>query len=267
VSGKKIRTQNELNREAELVLKNLELWKLPVCPFEIAEKEGIELLPGSFSEGFDGRIRFVPEISTFAISYRKPGQGRTFGRVRFTIAHELAHYFLHRDYLLSEQCHSSKSNFISTNSMESEADQFASSLLMPEELFRSKIKSLGSGIAELKDLVNLANNVFITSITSTVLRYCTSDLEACGLVLSKNNQVCWARFSEDMKYHRMGFYGNNSLPKGSITSTKSRSGDIVSATISPETWFDSPDYDGYLWEEALDLGQTGLTLTFLSLQD
>ena len=260
-------TQTHPAKEAEQVLKNLDLWKLPVCPFEIARKEGIELLPGSFSDGFDGRIRYVPEISSFVISFRKDGPGRTKGRVRFTLAPELGHYFLHRDYLLSEQCHSSKSNFTSKEQMEVEADQFASSLLMPMDLFRSRIKFLRSSVADLGDLVKLANNEFQTSITSTVLRYCSSDIEPCGMIVSRKGKVCWCRFSEDMKYLRMGYYGNLTIPIDSVTATQLGSEvGIVSDAIEPWTWFENTFFNGKLWEEAMSLGRTGYTLTYLTRQ-
>lgn len=77
--------------EAEEVLRNLGLWKLPVDPITIARIEEIELLPDSYGDGFDGRIRFIKEIGSFAISFRQEGPGRSSGRVRFTLAHELGH--------------------------------------------------------------------------------------------------------------------------------------------------------------------------------
>ncbi|MCL2588798.1 MAG: ImmA/IrrE family metallo-endopeptidase [Oscillospiraceae bacterium] len=62
-------------------------------------------------------------------------------RQRFTIAHELGHYFLHFDRNSSEE-----NVWISfrgeRNKEEYEADMFAAELLMPEELVRAKYKDL-----------------------------------------------------------------------------------------------------------------------------
>lgn len=256
--------------EAEAALKNLDLWRIPVDPFEVARKEGIELLPGEFSDGFDGRIRFIKEISCFAISYRRTGFRRSEGRVRFTLAHELGHYYLHRKYLLTGECHSSVTNFVSKDQMEVEADKFAAALLMPMELFRKRINVLRSRVADLSDLVKLANNEFQTSITSTVRRYCTSDVEPCGAIFSRDGIVQWCHFSEDMRLSGMGYYPFGSqLPGESITVGKlaqSTGGEIVSGAVKPLKWFDNPRHDGYLWEEAMPLGNTGLVLTYLTLQ-
>lgn len=59
-------------------------------------------------------------------------------RQRFTIAHELAHFALHR----SQQVEFVDQNFFrngNSNSMEAEANRFAGELLMPEELFRKYV--------------------------------------------------------------------------------------------------------------------------------
>lgn len=55
-------------------------------------------------------------------------------RDRFTIAHELGHYFLH--YLYPERQSSAAFGRGLQNSVETQANVFASSLLMPEEKYR-----------------------------------------------------------------------------------------------------------------------------------
>ena len=259
----------QTEKSAEFALKNLDCWRLPVDPFEIAKKEEIELLPDDFGEGFDGRIRYLAEVSCFAISYRQTGPARSNGRVRFTVAHELGHYYLHRDYLLSGKCHSSITNFASNEQIESEADNFAAALLMPMELFRARVKRLRSFVADLKDLCKMASNDFQTSITSTVRRYCQADIEPCGVLFSKGGIVQWGQFSQDMQYMGMGcFPFNNQLPADSVTA-KMR-GDQkcdASGSVEPWLWFDSPKCGSKkLWEEAIVLGSTGTTLTYLTIQ-
>ena len=255
-------------KTAEAILKSLDLWRLPVYPIAIAKIEGIELLPDKFGDGFDGRIRFIKEIDSFAISYREQGPGRSLGRVRFTLAHELGHYYLHKPYLLGGECHSSKTNFVSKDKMEEEADEFAASLLMPMELFRDRIQLLRSGVASLGNLCRLADDVFNTSVTSTVRRYCQSDVEPCAAVFSENGRVRWCIFSEDMRRTGMGFieFGSN-LPEASHTAKlDDPSLSEVEGSIEPWQWFDSPRFEGRLWEEAMRLGQTGLVLTYLTQQ-
>lgn len=260
---------NRIEKAAELALKNLESWKLPVDPIEIAKKEEIELLPDDYGEGFDGRIRFLNEIERFAISYRKVALGRSEGRVRFTIAHELGHYYLHRDYLLAGKCHTSTTNFASNDQMEFEADSFAAALLMPMDLFRQRVKRLRSHVADLNDLRKMASNDFRTSITSTVRRYCQSDVEPCGAIFSRAGTVQWAQFSQDMSYLGMGFFPfGQKLPEGSVTAKMNQRSDSESSgAVDPWVWFDSPKCENKkLWEESMVLGSTGVTLTYLTLQ-
>lgn len=66
-------------------------------------------------------------------------------RQRFTIAHEIAHYARHR----FQQVEFEDLNFFrngDSNPMEVEANRFASELLMPETVFREKVKIFSGSI-------------------------------------------------------------------------------------------------------------------------
>jgi Zn-dependent peptidase ImmA (M78 family) len=121
--------------------------------------------------------------------------------IRFSIAHELGHFYLphHREVLLSGKWHSSHCDFVSDKSLEREADTFAASLLMPHDLFVDEVSSRGGGFCTLKDLTELANNTFNTSITSTALRYAHLNFEPCCVVLSRSQEVLYSVRSEDMR--------------------------------------------------------------------
>lgn len=69
-------------------------------------------------------------------------------RQRFTIAHEIAHFSLHR----FQQAEFKDLNFFrngETNPMEVEANRFASELLMPESVFRDRVKIFSGSIEEI----------------------------------------------------------------------------------------------------------------------
>ncbi len=72
-------------------------------------------------------------------------------RQRFTLAHELAHYLLHR----GEQTRFVDTAFlrrdINSDPMEREADRFAGELMMPESDFRSAVQE---GLRNVSDLAN-----------------------------------------------------------------------------------------------------------------
>lgn len=81
-------------------------------------------------------------------------------RDRFTLAHELGHYFLH--YLYPERRGAASFNRGSRNTAETEANVFASSLIMPEDLFRRAYADLGG------DLYGLARRFDVSPAAAEV---------------------------------------------------------------------------------------------------
>src|SRR4051812_9187301 len=111
-------TVEAIERCANDVLAAHEIRSLPVDPFYIAQQEKIALLPGDYDGCFDGRIEFRGRGAggRFILYYAQPQAGsRPAGRVRFSVAHELAHFYLpqHRAYLLSGVWHGSHAGFVS----------------------------------------------------------------------------------------------------------------------------------------------------------
>ena len=138
------------------------------------------LRAGDYGGTFDARIEFYPNLKRFCIFHADPGGWRTVGRVRFSIAHEVGHFYLpaHRERLLKGIMHNSVTDFGSRSPTEIEADEFAADLLMPMGLFRAELNLFRNGFCDLDDLTRLADRLG-TSITSTARRYCESDREPC----------------------------------------------------------------------------------------
>src|SRR3546814_42737 len=79
------------------------------------------------------------------------------GFQRFSIAHELGHYFLdgHIDHLFNgSDFHASQAGFVSQDPYEREADHFATGLLMPEKLFRRAMGRYDDGLDAIERLAN-----------------------------------------------------------------------------------------------------------------
>jgi IrrE N-terminal-like domain len=275
-SGKKAEAKVvDFDEIAENTLSALGIRQLPVNPYEIATEEGIELAAGLYGERFDARIEYIRSVDTFILYYRSAQHGRTEGRVRFSLAHELGHFYLpgHRAYLLSGKSHNSVSDFRSRDPREEEADEFAAALLMPRKLFAAELKTRRLTICTLADLSRLADAVFETSLTSTVRRYCQFDWEACSMVVSEGGTVKWAKHSDSMRALGLGFieYGMR-VPNTSPTAKlwerlkTEKTLDRVESRVDPELWYNR-SHRSHLWEEAMPLGYTGQVLTFLTLED
>jgi IrrE N-terminal-like domain len=253
----------------------LEMWRLPVNPLAIAKQEGIELAPGQYGKKFDARIKFIRTAKTFILSYREACDGLTEGRVRFSVGHELGHYYLphHREYLLRGLTHRSVTDFRSRDPREMEADEYSSALLMPSALFAGVLKTRNISICTLADLSSLAENTFQTSLTSTVRRYLGLDWEACSMVVTENGMVKWAKHSDSMRARGMGWieYGTpvpNTTPTAKLWERLGKEATLerMEGGVDADIWFERP-YRRRLWEEAMPLGYTGLVLTFLTAEE
>jgi Zn-dependent peptidase ImmA (M78 family) len=128
------------------VIEQHKITALLVDPFSVAKNENILCLEfEAIAPGMFGCLMKVGD--KFGIFYSDRFSSDGFRR--FTVAHELGHYFLpgHIEYLFSQgnERHESESGFISDDRYEREADSFAAALLMPEEVFRSVAALLTPG--------------------------------------------------------------------------------------------------------------------------
>jgi hypothetical protein len=267
-------TDDDIDRVAKDVLRAFDLEeKLPVDPFLIAKEEDIRVLPGNYDNEFDGRIEYRRE-SGFGHFYlffaEEELPFRPQGRVRFSVAHELGHYFLpeHRDRLLAGKSHGSHADFVSKKEREREADRFAARLLMPTDLFEDEVRAMDS-YCTLKDLRRLASEVFHTSLTSTIRRYVDLNFEPCCLVLAENGVISWSICSEDMRDQALGWtdWGSR-IPSASVTaraviSKLSGANLMTEGPIDSSVWF-SRRNSCRLWEEVLLLSSSGRTLTYIT---
>jgi hypothetical protein len=129
------------------VLKLQNITTLPIDPFKIAEaKEIMHQENPSLDAGVSGCLMRVGDIFGIMYSTRYSSSGFK----RFTVGHELGHYFLegHAQYLFRDGCtlHTSNTGFVSDDRYEQEADAFSASLLMPKSLFREAATNAGTGL-------------------------------------------------------------------------------------------------------------------------
>lgn len=89
------------------------------------------------------------------------------GRERFSVAHELGHWLLHRGRSFKCRVDDPSANLSSEWALEKEADSFAAHLLMPGPLFNPVIASFGK--PTFQQLARVADN-FETSVMATSLR-------------------------------------------------------------------------------------------------
>jgi Zn-dependent peptidase ImmA (M78 family) len=150
---------------AEKLVKDEKL-TLPIDILSIAEKHAILVEPKPASaKGVSGMLIRVG--NGFAIAYAT--HIRSEGFQRFSIAHELGHYFLegHPESVFrgGQAVHESHAGFGSGDQIELEADHFAAGLLMPSHLFKVEAGKYGDGFEAIENLAGVCK----TSLTAYTL--------------------------------------------------------------------------------------------------
>lgn len=113
---------------------------------DIAALHGIEVLYEDMPSNESGYFKKVGDHCVIGINRKHNPK-----RQRFTFAHELGHFFLHKDKNNVEFRDEVFYRIENTSSIEYAANEFASRLLMPEERL---IKKLDEGVSDLKELAD-----------------------------------------------------------------------------------------------------------------
>ncbi len=139
----------KIEKKAEETLVAFGAKTIPVPVEEIASKLGIKISRGPSKE-FSGLLIRKDGAALIGVNNSEAPV-----RQRFTIAHELGHYYLHPNKDTFVDYRDNKKGEISTP-REREADIFAAALLMPRDQIEKDFRILAkSGFAE-KDLEQLA---------------------------------------------------------------------------------------------------------------
>lgn len=161
----------------------------PDAPITIVK--GLQL-----SKGVEGMLMPHPSGSgEWGIVYNETI--RSAGRRNFTLAHELGHYFLHRNtHPGGLKC--TNRNMAdwdeARNKIEGEANTFASYLLMPLDDFRAQIKGRVIDI----DVMTELSDRYAVSLTAAILKWMTITDKRAMIVVGKEGFIDWAWSSEPL---------------------------------------------------------------------
>lgn len=157
------------------------------------------------------------------------------GRRNFTLAHELGHYLLHR-MMAGNEIICEKSDMWEWDSAyrvrESEANQFASFLLMPRDDFDIQtaefVRPVVSDFAKLSGRYNV-------SITAAVLKWLELTNQRAMVVISRDGFIDWAWSSKPLL--RSGVFlrtrkGAMELPDSALAA-KITEGGVYEGVVSP----------------------------------
>lgn len=133
--------RQQLESQATSLLEQHNLLSIPVNPVAVANAEGVEVFSINFrDDSVSGILRKEDGVYRIYVN-----SNHSNNRKRYTIAHELGHYVLHRDGIAAfidpelnlYRSKDSSGENTSQGDMEIQANIFASALLMPAELVKT----------------------------------------------------------------------------------------------------------------------------------
>jgi Zn-dependent peptidase ImmA (M78 family) len=191
---------------------------------KIANFEDVPVHYDNYEDAFDGMLLYDIESTDFHIHINTDnGNKKNSKRGRFTLAHELGHFFLdeHRlglKYGLLEP-HASFHNLNQKSLIEEEADYFAGCLLMPTVKFKNhssdykrRTGNKGFSFNTLKDL----SESFQASILSTLIRFGEVGTHEIFAIISKDNIVKWYVKSNDFPNWTWKFKIGEQVPQTTV---------------------------------------------------
>ncbi|MFZ5531270.1 MAG: ImmA/IrrE family metallo-endopeptidase [Pseudomonadota bacterium] len=213
--------------------------------------------------GFEGALFPNEERSAWMLLYNN--QLRSPGRVRFTQAHELGHYLLHRAGRDAFQC--TDGDMLDWDqdekNIELEADIFASHLLMPANDFREQV----SGRVDL-DLFSHCADRYGVSLTAAILKWLEFTEEKAVLVMSREGFMNWSWSSKSARKAGAFFKTKAKpvpIPDGSLAADGTIAHDRAGSPVSGRVWFRHADRAMVLREMKLYSEHYDSLLTLLIL--
>jgi hypothetical protein len=257
---------------ANAVFHDIGLGRVRVQPLEIIEEIEIGYSYDDFGDSFDGLIEHRwGDFHIYCNARTNEHDGSP--RMRFTLAHELGHYFIdeHRNALAAGQDpHASKTDGPGKLLIEREANYFASNLLMPKTELVQFLSKTKEGLQSFLDI----GSHFGVSAQSTAIR-CVQDCGSrCAVVMFREGKSPWCELSPVLQFS--GFTQpkrfSNGPPLGGAAAEAWAAlpdglSSIFTNTSTATTWFSSvteqSDRNEIITEQAVRLGSRGV-LTLLT---
>lgn len=182
---------------------------------------------------------------------------RSKGRINFTLAHEFGHYLIHRlKYPDGINC--TQEDMATWDSeyrqIESQANDFAASLLMPFDDFR---KQIGAKSAPDLDKLGSCAKRYEVSLIASILRWLQYTERRSLLVVSRDDFILWAR-SSDSAFRSGAFIKTAGqppvpIPPGSLAAQRHLAGRSTGdIELDAGVWFNEPCREQTRFSEQYD---------------
>lgn len=226
---------------------------------DIAMDRGVLVIVGGVA-GCEARLVRKGKKGIIRVSNRIPEVGRQ----RFAIAHDLGHWELH-DSTQWFVCSVADLRDYERSPVETEANTFASELLMPSQFIRPRCEK---AVPSLQLIQSLAED-FNVSLTAAGIRFVRESRHDCVLVASKGREIrwwvrktdrygVWFRSRQPIHQQSLAWYAFDGEPLA---------GEMEQ--VPTEAWFpELPDNIEFeVFEQSMKLGSYDAVLTLLCIGD
>lgn len=216
------------------------------------------------AKAFEGGL-FQIDPQKWALLYNDAGVSPR--RVRFTQAHELGHFIVHRTLKTTFECSEGETAGWSdgNRNIEREADDFAANLLMPRTHFERKV----AGNQIDFEAISSAADDFGVSLTAAALRWLRITNESAVLVSSNEGFINWSvssdRALKNGAYFRTVGRPPIEVPAASIASDPMRPHARSGEPVALQTWFKYAHRDAVAREMKVQCDNHAFALSLLHL--
>ena len=215
--------------------------------------------------GFEGMLTANSSRSKWLILYNSAV--RSVGRKRFTIAHEFGHYLLHSEKQDRFEC---RDDDIETGGngrdIETEADLFASTLLMPLDDFRKQVANQQVSF----DLLGHCADRYGVSLTAAGLRWTEIAEKRVVIVASRDDHMLWAK-SNNAAFKSGAYFPTRkstiAIPPTSVAHSSHCFDTNQTETVKANLWFAREPSTTPLTVMTMVSEQYDYTLTLLLMPD
>ena len=270
------RPKAEANDISKLLNQVLGLDRFPVAVEDIAleytqqkfRDAPIAKVKGEDLDGFDGMLAANKKRDKWMILYNSAVSSE--GRKRFTVAHEFGHYLLHRHQQEEFACGTGD---IETSGegqggrdIEKEADEFATTLLMPLDDFRRQVDGEELGF----DLLGHCADRYGVSLTAAAIRWLEIAPQRAVLVASRDDHMLWAK-SNEAAFKSGAFFATRKnaieLPQAALAHSLNCTGRAQAYETRAQVWFPREPAEMPITEMKKVAGNYGYTLTLLVMPE
>lgn len=184
------------------------------------------------------------------------------GRERFSVAHEVGHWHLHRGQSFQCRVDEPDGNLVSNRQLEKEADTFAAHLLMPGPLFNPQVRQLGQ--PNFQQLADIAGQ-FEASLMATALRLANINTLPVIVACYDQGGRRWSLPAQDVPKR---WFLKQGLDEDTFTYDLLKFGKECRylGKQSADAWFENDDADKYEVLEQCVLSHGGQALVLLYLE-